>query len=353
MSTQQPLTPGENERGAGSTEYLGIMVVVAVVIAIVIGAAPLLGSMTSAGISSALCEVAEGSDCGDEPGTAGDPITAGGSSGSSSSESGAEDHDRRDAGRDARDSRRDDQRREEPSPGPDPAAPGGGTPAELGDPVPGESVDWPEAPSWQPVDDGAGDYNSEDARIWDHTVKFLAEGGAHAVSPMWPDASRNLLHFLGNSGEPLDQDVDRILTDVPRLAEEYETTVDRYGAAAIEEARQSGSSGPVTFPLGTSWEGFYIGDSDDSNWYRAMGGIQYAIVGQVTVHPPSTEGGEWTYQTETSLVMRDEYNWDEGKSTSILGLEVSDEELAKLHRAGLAQEFTMTGESSRTRREGP
>ncbi|ROR73917.1 hypothetical protein [Bogoriella caseilytica] len=330
-----------------------MVVVAAVVIAVLIAAAPMLGSVTGGRISAAVCEMAGGSDCGGEPGVVGDPVTAGEPSSSSPAGSVDEDYDREDAGRDARDSRRDDQRREEPAPGPGPADPGGDSPTELGDPVPGESADWPEAPSWQPVDEGAGEYNSEDARARDHAVKFLAEGGAHALSGTWPDASRNLLHFLGNTGEPLDQDVDRILGDVPRLAGEYEQRVDFYGQTAIETAQHNGADGPVTFPLSTSWTGFYIGDSDDPNWFRAMGGIEYAIVGQVTVYPPSTEGGDWTYQSETSFVLRDEYNWDADKSTNILGLEVSDDELARLHRAGLAQEFTMTGESMRMTREGP
>lgn len=50
--------------------------------------------------------------------------------------------------------------------------------------------------------------------------------------------------------------------------------------------------------------------------------------------------------------LRDQYNWDKGKGVTIGPLEVTDEELAKLHRAGLAQEYTITGLSDVATREG-
>lgn len=41
----------------------------------------------------------------------------------------------------------------------------------------------------------------------------------------------------------------------------------------------------------------------------------------------------------------DRYNWDKGKQVSIGPITVKDEELAKLHRAGLAREYEVGGSS--------
>jgi len=50
--------------------------------------------------------------------------------------------------------------------------------------------------------------------------------------------------------------------------------------------------------------------------------------------------------------VRDQYNWDGPKSTQIGPITVTDAQLAALHRAGLAQEFTAYGQSSTRRTEG-
>lgn len=50
--------------------------------------------------------------------------------------------------------------------------------------------------------------------------------------------------------------------------------------------------------------------------------------------------------------MRDQYNWDGSKSTQIGPFNVTDEQLAQLHRSGLAQEYTNYGRSSETTVEG-
>ena len=44
--------------------------------------------------------------------------------------------------------------------------------------------------------------------------------------------------------------------------------------------------------------------------------------------------------------MADRYNWDGNKSTDILGMNITDAELQELHRADIAQEYDLTGESS-------
>ncbi|MBE7451440.1 MAG: hypothetical protein HS111_21840 [Kofleriaceae bacterium] len=44
--------------------------------------------------------------------------------------------------------------------------------------------------------------------------------------------------------------------------------------------------------------------------------------------------------------MFDRYNWDQGKSVTIAGITVRDEQLGRLHRVGLAREFDVEGSST-------
>ena len=50
--------------------------------------------------------------------------------------------------------------------------------------------------------------------------------------------------------------------------------------------------------------------------------------------------------------MADRYNWDGDKSTQIFGMTVTDAQLQELHRAGLAQEYYLAGQSSIKRGSG-
>lgn len=44
----------------------------------------------------------------------------------------------------------------------------------------------------------------------------------------------------------------------------------------------------------------------------------------------------------------DRYNWDDGKRVDMLGKEVKDNELGRLHKVGLAKEYEMTGKTEFT-----
>jgi hypothetical protein len=178
----------------------------------------------------------------------------------------------------------------------------------------------------------------------------LVEAAANALAGKWPAASRNLLHYLDNSGETLEQDVDDMLDSSDTFQTAVDDQLDRLVAGAVEQAKAQGVDGPVTFPINTPWNGVYIGD--DQNWFYALGGISFNQTGSITVTPPTTAGGPWTYSSSTHVHIRDRYNWDGGKSTNIGPLNVSDEELAELHRKGLAQEFTAVGTSGEQTNEG-
>lgn len=261
----------------------------------------------------------------------------------------ADDSGRRDQERDTRGSRRDDARGDRPSEEPGGPTEGGtdggqADPSGLGDPVPGTTKPtMPEPPAWEPPDAGGGEHASESAGLRDRFTETLAEGAANALAGKWPDASRNLLHFLANNGEPLEQDVNSMLDSSEKFSAATDDQRDRVVAAAVEKAEASGATGPVTFRVNTPWNGVFLDDND--NWYYALNGISYNQTGSVTVTPPKTSGGKWTYDWSTKVNIRDRYNWDGTKSTQIGPFTVTDEELAELHRKGLAEEYTAVGTS--------
>ena len=334
MDSRQHL---QGSRGATSAELLGVVVVVAAVIAALVTTP--IGSSVGSGISAAICRVGGGAcQAGGSASGTGDPGGAG---------------DRRDTAREARGDRRDDARGQ--GGGSQPGTPGtpGGSPAiGVGDPVPGTSVPIPSPPAWTPSDPGAGLHGSQSPGVKDRATDAAAEAAANAMAGIWPHASRNLLHFLANSGKPLQQDVDAMLTDVPALASAVEVQRTNAINAAIAKAKASGATGPVSVPISLPWRGFYITSAMSKDWFYALGGVQYSVVGVVTVYPPDTPGGDYRYEATTRTVVRDQYNWDGGKATQIGPFTVTDEQLAELHRKGLAQEFTATGQSAVTTTKG-
>jgi hypothetical protein len=111
-----------------------------------------------------------------------------------------------------------------------------------------------------------------------------------------------------------------------------------------EEAAANGTYGtPVQFS--TDWHGHYLGPDESKDWYYAMGGIQYSVTGVATVHPPDQPGGQPHIEIDYQTHVHDHYNWDHGKETEIGPITISDDTMAEMHRAGVAQEFTITGTS--------
>lgn len=231
-----------------------------------------------------------------------------------------------------------------------PGTPVGTSP--LGDPVPGTTVPEPQVPPWEPPDEGSGPYASEEPTWRDRGKELLIEALANAAAVKWPDAARNLLHFLGNTGEPLQQDVDAMLAGVPRLASQVAQQQTLFGEAAVKRARASGATGPVTYPVSTGWTGFSFDSQQDRNWFLALGSMTYNQTGQVTVLPPQGPGEPWRYEVTTRVNLYDQYNWDGSKATEILGRTVTDSELQRLHRVGLAREYRNEGRSTRTTTKG-
>lgn len=219
----------------------------------------------------------------------------------------------------------------------------------LGEPVAGESAAMPRPEPWKyPGDsegEGSGPYAQRGANLGDYATHEAAASAAGLMQPFWPDAARNLMHFLGNSGKPIDMNTNGMLNDLPKLQSKVNSDIESYVDKAVKDAKNSGYAGPMTYPFVTEWQDNYAKKNENENWFYATGGYQHATAGTITVYPD----GSYTYKYQVHTA--DRYNWDGNKKTGIGPLTVTDKQLQELHRAGIAQEYDLVGES--TIRTGP
>ncbi|MER8028682.1 hypothetical protein ABTZ78_06930 [Streptomyces bauhiniae] len=205
-------------------------------------------------------------------------------------------------------------------------------------------------PAMQQVaaDAGAGRHGSESAGAGDWSTKekmrLLAEG---ADWKGMTDASRNMSHYLGNSGAPMTLPVDKMMADVPAFKQYVDGTVtlhqDAWREQALKEFKENGGK-PVAFPVEVKRRpSFYFTQEDNPNWFYAVGGTNSNVTGVVTAVPD--EHGAPKVSVDYQVNVWDRYNWDDGKGVKVGPLDIPDGEMAKLHRVGLAQEFDMSGSS--------
>ena len=200
--------------------------------------------------------------------------------------------------------------------------------------------------------EGSGPHAQRSPTLEDYATHEAATAAAWACSSMWPDAAENLHHYLGNTGDPQSMNVDKMLTDLPQLSDNSEAAVKGMAGRAVAESQASGATGPVTYLFTTEWSQEYTDQSTQPNWFYATGGYKAATDGTITVYPPTDENPEWTYKYDYRVHTADRYNWDGDKSTHLFGREITDKQLQELHRAGLAQEYDLVGESSVQHGEG-
>jgi hypothetical protein len=207
-------------------------------------------------------------------------------------------------------------------------------------PIPGPPPD-------PPTDPGAGDHGSDPwyTTVDDRIMKALANDAATFADAIgWTHAAAHLRHYLDNSGADLTVSPDQIGRDVPSFQGKVDQTMAAEMRRITAEAQASGTYGqPVQFSSG--WRGHYIGPEQSKDWYYAMGGVQYSVTGVATVHPPDHPGGQSRVEMDYKTHVFDRYNWDGGKQTQIGPFTITDDEMAEMHRAGVAQEFNMSGSS--------
>lgn len=155
------------------------------------------------------------------------------------------------------------------------------------------------------------------------------------------EARTYLLHFLGNSGDQLEVDVDKMLSEIPSFQDEVNDERIEFaeGAAAKGESMSRTS---VSEPVPDDWDAASTNSGESFNWYFALGSWDYNQSGTVTVEK---SGDQWEYSVKTKVHVSKHYDWDPNKKVGPGGI-FDQSELAELHCYGWAQEFWIKGESS-------
>lgn len=197
-------------------------------------------------------------------------------------------------------------------------------------------------------DPGSGPHGAESPgaaeRRTREKMNLLAEG---ADWQGMSDAARHMAHYLGNSGDPVKLPVDKMLWDDEGFRNHIDQSIrqnqSEWHKQALEEFRRNGGQ-PVAIPVESKNNDYSFSQTDDSNWFYAVGSTRSNVTGVVTVVPDAD--GKPKVGLDYQVNAWDRYNWDEGKGVSIGPMDIPDGQPARLHKTGLAQEFDMSGSSS-------
>ncbi|MFJ6383830.1 hypothetical protein ACIQI7_27970 [Kitasatospora sp. NPDC092039] len=195
---------------------------------------------------------------------------------------------------------------------------------------------------WSSPDKGAGLWGVREPGIADQMMRVkvasMVGGGALAG---YPDAARNMAHYLDGDGTPLSLAVEPVLRDdadfQASATAQLAANKDKWRQAAVEAFEKSGGV-PVSIPVESPVEHRRF---KDENWYFAIGSYPYLTSGVATAVPGPDGKPQVSLQYQVNVW--DRYNWDEGKTTPIAGTTVTDHDMATLHQTGLAKEFDIVG----------
>ncbi|MGA5064611.1 hypothetical protein ACPB9E_12650 [Streptomyces exfoliatus] len=203
---------------------------------------------------------------------------------------------------------------------------------------------------WKSPDGGSGSFDTEDPTprvLWFHARALGIATAGDAIGET--GASRNMLHYLRGTGEALDLDVDRILADDPEFRSGIEeqhvaTSQDAWRRQALDEFNRAGGDKTVVIPVESRTRHTTLGSDE---WFHAVGSNAHNVSGFVTV-TPDAHGGAPKVSLDYQVNVWDRYNWDPGKSTPFADglINISDDDMGRLHKVGFAQEFDMEGSSS-------
>ena len=198
--------------------------------------------------------------------------------------------------------------------------------------------------SWFNAAFAAASYRQSRGNLLDQLTWLFFKLFARSVGKLMPQASRNLNHFLDGTGEPLRQDVDRLLREVSEFRSKVEVHQSAVIAAAVDHFERQGVKDPAVFVFRSAWMKFTCGEYRHLGWFLALGDWEYRLAGRVGILP-GEYGGPLTYVVVARVYLRDRYDWDCGPATIIGRFVLPNRIPARLLKSGMAREFTMYGES--------
>jgi hypothetical protein len=220
-----------------------------------------------------------------------------------------------------------------------------------------------------PSDEGSGPHDLEKPSTADRAFEAIIYIVAEAWQAERPDATRHMRHYLGNSGEILEMDVEYMIRDIPHFEQHSRDFLDSFlHDQIVEEIVQTYDGVSQNFKMVSDWKIFQVRKSTSKNWFFAVGTFSYAYSANVTVVPPVSTGGNPIIEMNYQMFVHDVYNWDQSKLVTIEKpiedyeipipeeyqdhifdegdhLRIHDTALMQLHRAGLAKEYYITGQS--------
>lgn|GEM_PF-5758735 len=175
-------------------------------------------------------------------------------------------------------------------------------------------------------------------------------------------AAKHLRHYLKNSGVTLflaEQELGQVqktgsYTTMDRLNQKALTRANvNYDIARRTASLKAGMSGKVRWKMGG-----YFDQSDSKDLFFAIGGHHVVFIADYKV--VSITGDEIKISVNHQGLLKDNYNWDSGKSVQVLDdwcengdwceklqdfskLTIEDKDLGRLHKVGLAKEFLVVG----------
>jgi hypothetical protein len=174
-------------------------------------------------------------------------------------------------------------------------------------------------------------------------------------------------HYLGNTGQEYEVDVNEMLDEIPNFSALTDETLRQLVNKVLKEDDINQTADTI---ISSDWKPIF---PDDENWFYAMNGFYYSVSANVKVTPLDSDE-DLAVKTVYKIFVSDYYTWDTGKSTSFLkdglfenvhlpnfvntpyegkiieledSIVVYDTALQELHKAGLAQEFHIVGETEK------
>lgn len=203
---------------------------------------------------------------------------------------------------------------------------------------------YPTPPAAPATGDGSAAHGSARPGPGEHLTEATFHRVADAADTIgMNNAARHMRHDLGNSGETLWVDPARMAADMPRNAALMDAAFQQ-DVVARAQARVAANwtDEPMHVRITTPWRSdTHATQADSRDRFYAVGGYSDAQAASVTVR--ADQSGRPVIAIEANRHIFDRYNWDEGKSGTIAGIRVTDEQLARLHETGLAHAFEVRG----------